>query len=174
MSHLNPMLLCQSCNIMSVKPYECTTCGFLTCVQCLKNKICSVCNKTCIFKEAKLAERIIRKIETECPDCKKTLTFGALEDHKFHCHMRIYECNRKCGFKGKKADLIEHIQIRHESDILTVFSKEGNRHKEERTIQRIHSKSEFTVSSRSEKKSDSKSTVSKVNVKKNGKDCIVF
>lgn len=122
------ILLCNKCKIAPNPwndPYECISCGLLYCVKCSNDNFsCVKCFKKSL-KTSKLAKRILGNQVINCDYCGLgNILYKNLPDHTKKCSLWEFKCQQAyCTFKGKQNDLLNHIQLDHEKEILTYFHK---------------------------------------------------
>lgn len=121
---MEELLKCTNCTNWSNKPYECIYCGYLYCSSCLESSYCIMCKKPSLFKLSKLAALITRVYNNVCIYCNNSISTNYLDfkKHKYKCSQYKYKCSMiDCDFIGNQSEIISHIQVSHESDMLNAF-----------------------------------------------------
>ena len=117
---------CSICLEVCNEAVESTCCGSLFCLNCTSGiKGCPTCRaEPFSTMPNRFARKCIGRMKIACDKCGLFLQRDSLTDHMRVCEMRELQCAaRECVFTGVKRDLLEHVVVSHEEDILTVAQR---------------------------------------------------
>lgn len=118
--------LCGFCERVVKEPTECSKCGKLFCLMCIRSRrssfgpetisesiICPNCNSKCeLRKLSRVMCRIINELKLSCKNskrgCEQISSLGDLKIHEENCPSKRVKCgnHRYCTVKGKASDFM--------------------------------------------------------------------
>ena len=122
---------CSICLEICTEAVESICCGALHCQWCTVGiEACPACREVPFNTVAsKFTRKLIGRLKVSCDRCGASVQRDSTSEHMQVCEMRELKCAaRGCIFTGVKHELLEHVVLSHEEDILTIVQGLDKRH----------------------------------------------